>query len=365
MIFFCKKTVDSNYELLPEGELSNMVTALSSVIIIDSYDLFRTQDQISRIDRSTIKKSICILSSQVTNQQQQLIETTFEHIISLPTTKEIFNQNIASIIQNQSAQTQLLKCDRYGGGEEIPKSIKGYFAGNSQIMKNLRKEILLASESDFPVLLIGESGVGKTLAAKLIHKLSERAAFDFVPINMSNLSDTLCESTLFGTVAGAYTDAKTQNGLLHKADGGTFFMDEIGTTMPTVQSKLLTAIEDKKISPLGATTSRKIDFRIISSTNEDIKKLVAEKIFRFDFFCRISDIVIEIPPLRNHKEDIPNLCRDFIKNEKTVITKEAIQKLQTHEWPGNIRELQKCIRRAELVCKENVITPENIDFGLF
>jgi DNA-binding NtrC family response regulator len=218
------------------------------------------------------------------------------------------------------------------------------------------------------VLITGESGTGKSLIARAIHRHSSRRDKPFVEVACGALPDTLLESELFGHVAGAFTGAVGEKmGKFKQADGGTIFLDEIATASPGMQVKLLRILQDLEFEQVGGTKTFKIDTRIILATNEDLGKAVAEGRFRQDLFYRINVINIELPPIRERISDIPALAEHFLKSvceeaHKKVhgFTDDAMQALQRYRWPGNVREMQNVIERAVLLGKNSVIGVEDL-----
>ena len=228
------------------------------------------------------------------------------------------------------------------------------------------------ANSDFPVLITGESGTGKELMAERIHKMSGRKHQPFLVQNCSTIPETLLESELFGYKKGAFSGAlKDKTGLFEAADGGTVFLDEIGEMPFNLQASLLRVVQNSEIKPLGSTTVKKVDIRIISATNIDIKKAIEKEQFRSDLFYRLSVLPIHLPPLRERKRDIPLLLNHFIKVESLkldvpykIFDDQAMQALINHSWPGNIRELENLVRYLLVSTTEIVISldklPKNI-----
>lgn len=240
--------------------------------------------------------------------------------------------------------------------------------GNSKVMEDIFNIIKKVAKTDANVLILGENGTGKELIAREVHKKSNRADEVFVSVDISALPDSLFESELFGYVKGAFTDAKSDKpGRFEIAAGGTLFLDEIGNLSLTAQSKLLTVLQNREINRLGATYKIPIDVRLVCATNKDLNKMVALGEFREDLLYRINTIHIELPPLRERKEDIPLLV-EFFKNKyenkygKLTDVQESIyKKLKAYHWPGNIRELQHAVEKA-VILSEGVHLTEN-DFG--
>jgi two-component system nitrogen regulation response regulator GlnG len=213
---------------------------------------------------------------------------------------------------------------------------------DEQILKQL-DELLQYSSTNIPILILGETGTGKTKLAEVIHKYSQRKG-NFVPINCSSYTEELLEAELFGYKKGAFTGAyEDKKGKLLEANNGTLFLDEIGTITNEMQTKLLKVIEEKKFYPLGSNKLEHSDFRIISATNEDIEKLVSSGKLRFDFFQRIHGFTIKLKPLSERKKDIFPLIKHFSGIRKLAFSNEARKFIEDYSWPGNIRELKKFV----------------------
>lgn len=239
----------------------------------------------------------------------------------------------------------------------------GSIISESRKMKEVLGLIARVAKSDSTVLVQGESGTGKEVVARLIHRTSIRKSCRFVPISCAALPETLLESELFGYERGAFTGAeKRKIGKFELADKGTLFLDEIGDLPLTTQVKLLRVLQEFTFERLGGTSPIKVNVRLISATNQDLKKKVAEESFREDLLYRINVITIDLAPLRERKEDIRPLAEHFIekfssKCRKTIkgFSKESMEKLLRYTWPGNIRELENVIERAVVLCRGDVI----------
>jgi DNA-binding NtrC family response regulator len=226
--------------------------------------------------------------------------------------------------------------------------------GKSERMQKVYDLITQVAASRATVLITGESGTGKELVAKTIHATSPRADKPFVPVNTGSMPVDLLESTLFGHVKGAFTSAiATKRGLFEVADQGTIFFDEIGTIGVETQAKLLRVIQEREFMRLGATENIKVDVRILAATNSDLKKMVQANKFREDLYYRLNVITVNLPPLRDRKEDIPLLVEHFLAKycsengrEDVKFSPEAMKLLMDHDWPGNVRELENAIERA-------------------
>jgi len=241
--------------------------------------------------------------------------------------------------------------------------------GKSSSMQKIYDLIERISDSSSNVLITGESGTGKELVARAIHYNGNRKGGPFMAVNCAAIPETLLESELFGYKKGAFTDARSdKKGLIFEANGGTLFLDEI-TEMPlTLQAKLLRVIEEREVRPLGDTKSYPVDVGIISTSNRDIKSLIQQGQFREDLYYRLKVIDIELPPLRDKKEDIPLLVQHFIKKfngemkKKNIsnISEDALKILLNYSWPGNVRELENVIQRAITLTRHETILPEDL-----
>jgi DNA-binding NtrC family response regulator len=240
--------------------------------------------------------------------------------------------------------------------------------GKSPSMQKIYDLIERISGSSNNVLITGESGTGKELVAKAIHYSGSRKGGPFIAVNCAAIPETLLESELFGYKRGAFTDAKTdKKGLLFEATAGTIFLDEI-TEMPVVlQAKLLRVIEEREVRPLGDTHAHPIDVRIVSSSNRDMKDVIHQGRFREDLYYRLKVIDIELPPLRERREDIPLLVEHFVqrfgqepKKKVSRVSEEVLKVLINYAWPGNVRELENVIQRAITLCQHDVILPEDL-----
>jgi DNA-binding NtrC family response regulator len=238
--------------------------------------------------------------------------------------------------------------------------------GKSEPMLKIFDLVSQVAPSRSTILLQGESGTGKELIAKAIHLHSARRDRSFVPVNTGSMPADLLESNLFGHVKGAFTSAiASKKGLFEVADRGTLFLDEIGTMSLDTQSKILRVLQDRKFMHLGGTQEMQVDVRIIAATNVDLRQMVREGRFREDLFYRLNVITIDLPPLRQRREDIPLLVDHFLKkysdeNERPRcrVSTEALRPLLTYPWPGNVRELENVIERAVVLSSGTEITPD-------
>ena len=238
----------------------------------------------------------------------------------------------------------------------------------SKALRDVYERAMLAARSNLSVLLLGETGVGKDVLARDVHKRSPRAERPFIPLNCAALTATLLESELFGHERGAFTGASiSREGLFEAADGGTVFLDEVGDLPATTQAKLLRVLEDRRVRRIGARTFRDVDVRFIAATNHDLEKRVADGTFRQDLYFRIAGIVLTVPPLRERPEEIVPLAHRFADNvcrqmgrPTPRLTPETLEKLTAHAWPGNVRELRNVIEQCVALCEGDAILPEHL-----
>ena len=315
------------------------------------------QKQIKRID-PTLPVIIITAIGAVETAVTATKEGSFDYI-----TKPWNNEKLVVIATNAIKQRQLLSENM-----QLRRALKERFGydnivGKSEKILRVLDLVSLVAASRSTVLIQGESGTGKELVAKAIHLKSPRADKAFVPVNSGSMPVDLLESTLFGHVRGAFTSAiASKRGLFEVADQGTIFFDEIGTIGMETQAKLLRVIQEKEFMHLGGVDTIKVDARIIAATNVDLKKLVDEGRFREDLYYRLNVINIQVPPLRERREDIPALVESFTKkyceeNLKPLYRfgSEALKVLMDYYWPGNVRELENVVERAVVLSQDEVI----------
>lgn len=245
--------------------------------------------------------------------------------------------------------------------------IASRLTGTSAAIQKIRGELVLAAEKNCPVLITGENGTGKSLAATLIHSMSPQGkkGKPLFTENAASISENLAESELFGHEEGSFTGAeRTRKGIFEAADGSTLFLDEIGELNLSIQAKLLHVLQNGIIRKVGAEKPKKINVRMIYATNANLRQKIAEGKFRRDLYYRINAFEIRLPPLRERTEDIETLCAQFFeKNGENIrISPSALLKLREYSWPGNIRELENVLNRAVLKTRTKIIQPETIDF---
>ena len=321
-------------ELLPEVEVI-MMTAFASVDTAREAFLLGAYDFVQKpFDNDLLKET-------VTRALQK---------VSLIKEKEALLAENQVLIQDQRKRGKL-------------NNIIGHCEGMQALYKMIETVALVQST----VLVTGESGTGKELVARAIHDLSPRAEKPFVSVNCGAFTETLLESELFGYVKGSFTGANTnRKGLFEAAERGTIFLDEIGEMSPAMQVKLLRVLQERKLRPVGATEETLVDTRVIAATNRDLASMVTEGTFREDLFYRISVIPIELPPLRERVEDIPELAEHFVgkfcaqAGRTLSLSEKALHLLENYSWPGNVRELEHTIERAVALESTDSIQPERL-----
>lgn len=324
---------------------------------------FECLEQILSIDSEAVV--IFMTAYADTEKAVRAIKAGATDFISKPWEKEKLLSTLFAALKLRESQqkVKLLKeqvVALSGQDEDKPEMI-----GESAVMKQVFNTIYKLSDTDANILILGENGTGKDLVARSIRFFSARKDRPFVSIDLGSIPETLFESELFGHEKGAFTDARTAKaGRIETAANGTLFLDEIGNLSPSMQSKLLTAIEKKEISRIGSTKTRPIDTRLICATNANIHQMVLDGTFRQDLLYRINTIEIHIPPLRERGEDIILLAEHFIeryahKYKKDIkgITRDGKLKLKKYSWPGNVRELQHAIERAIILSDGGWLTP--------
>src|SRR5947199_5024483 len=244
---------------------------------------------------------------------------------------------------------------------------RGEMIGHSDVMQEVFRLVDQVAPARSTVLITGESGTGKELIAKAIHEASPRVQKPFVTVNSSNIPSELLESELFGHTRGAFTGAiAAKKGLFEVADGGSIFLDEIGDIPAETQVRLLRLIQEREFTPLGDTSPRRVDVRIIAATNIDLKEAVRQGMFREDLYYRLSVVPIELPPLRDRREDVLPLAQHFVRNYNAEngrhvadqIAPEVLSLLESYSWPGNVRELENAIERAVVIAPGDEVTRE-------
>jgi len=230
--------------------------------------------------------------------------------------------------------------------QEKMNELSSIFVGNSQAIKDLRRDIIHAMDSDSPVLLTGPSGTGKTMAARFIHQGSKRSKGPFYSLNMLSLAQGLIESELFGSVEGAFTDARRRPGYIASAEGGSLFLDEIGDVILPVQGKILYVVENGTFQSVGSEQEKKCNARLMFATNADLRVKVKKGQFREDLYYRLLPQIIHFPSLNQRRDDIPHLASYFLRKSGKHLSPGAQKLVETLEWRGNVRQLKNCLLKA-------------------
>jgi len=283
--------------------------------------------------------------------------------------KPFSNDELLAICRRAS-EARVLKEENRELRQEIrqrDRSVRGRPIGKSRSFVEVLDLAETVAPTDSTILLSGESGTGKEVLARFIHGISTRSDGSFFSINCGALPESLLESELFGHVKGSFTGAvKDKDGLLVAAEGGTFFLDEIGEMSPATQVKLLRALQEREVIPVGATEAVPVDVRIIAATNRNLEEEIRRGGFRSDLYYRLNVIALHMPPLRERREDIPLLARHFLsrveprEGEGPVLTEEAMDALVQYDWPGNVRELENALERAGVVAGGPEIRPAHL-----
>ncbi|MFI3272426.1 MAG: sigma 54-interacting transcriptional regulator [Pseudomonadota bacterium] len=268
-----------------------------------------------------------------------------------------------SLNRKVKAREEILRAENTSLRYQINQKTNGlYMVGPSSAMMRVQRQLQKVAPTKATVLLLGESGVGKTLIAKLIHQLSERVDHPFIKVNCAAIPENLLEAEFFGVEKGAYTGAaQSRAGRFEEANGGTIFLDEVGELPLAVQSKLLRIIQEKEFERLGSTRTRTTDVRIITATNQDLATLSARGTFRQDLYYRLNVFPISVPALRERKEDVPNLLNHFLAKiskeygRSLAFTAEALHILTQYDWPGNVREMENLMERLVILADNDRI----------
>lgn len=286
-------------------------------------------------------------------------------------TKPVNLNNLLAMVDKYKDQNQIYQENKELQRELSELKSKNYYSkiiGKSAAVEKLMEKAVKVADSNLSVLINGESGVGKQLVAEAIHKNSPRRDGPFVDVHCASYNSNLLEDELFGHEKGAFTGAVARKkGVFERADGGTLFLDEIGEISPDVQVKLLKVLEEKRFERLGGEESVRVDFRLVSATNKNLAEMVEKGTFRQDLYYRINGITLQVPPLRERKEDLPLLAMSFIQkfnaeNGKHVegLSKAAKNAIYNYDWPGNIREMQNCLSSAVVMSQGKLIQLDDL-----
>lgn len=355
---------DEGFQVLTADNAENALTLFAgeevSVTLTDikmpGMDGLELLDQIKSIDEEAIVIIMTAYSS-VDSAIAALRKGAYDYV-----TKPFVNEDLLQTVKNAVRTKELFRENRNLRRELGRKYSFSEIVGTSEVLQNVFRVVEKVADTDASVLIEGESGTGKELVARSIHFNSRRAAKPFLAVNCGALPESLLESELFGHAKGAFTGAiADKKGLFRSADGGTLLLDEIGEMPQVLQVKLLRALQEREVTPIGASVPIKFDTRIIAATNKNLETEVAENRFREDLFYRLNVIEIQLPPLRKRREDIPLLAKHFAgeiarkqkTNEKTI-SKEAMFALVNYTWKGNVRELQNAVERAFILSGEEI-----------
>ncbi len=284
--------------------------------------------------------------------------------------KPFANDELLAICR-RAVEARQLKVENRRLKKEIrrrDRSVEGRPIGRSRTFTEVLELAETVAPTDSTVLISGESGTGKEVVAQYIHRLSDRAEGPFLSINCGALPESLLESELFGHTRGSFTGAvKDRDGLLVAAHGGTFFLDEIGEMSPATQVKVLRAIQEREVIPVGATQAVAVDVRIIAATNRDLEEELRKGTFRTDLYYRLNVIQLRLPPLRDRREDIDLLARHFLERlaqregaAPREMADETLEALRHYDWPGNVRELENALERAAVVAGGGMLQPDSL-----
>lgn len=290
-------------------------------------------------------------------------EISFEEDIRFLSIVATLIAQFVSLNRQVKAREEKLREENISLKAQLSKHTRQFFmVGKSGSMVEVQQLIKKVAPSKASVLLLGESGTGKTLVARIVHELSNRSKYPFVKINCASLPENLLESELFGHEKGAFTGAmKVKAGRFEEADGGSIFLDEVGELSLSLQAKLLRFLQEREFERLGSNKTIRVDVRIITATNKDLSEAVNRGLFREDLYYRLNVFPIQVPPLRERKEDIPYLLNHFLERaskeygRRFRITPQALDVLVQYEWPGNVREMENLIERMAIMAEDNEI----------
>jgi DNA-binding NtrC family response regulator len=344
---FTANSAENAIQILSENEISITLTDIK----MSGKDGLELLDQIKAVDPEAIVIIMTAYSS-VDTAVAALRKGAYDYV-----TKPFVNEDLLQTIKNAVTQRQLFTENRFLRRELRGKYDFSEIIGRSDSLQRVFDLVNKVAGTNANVLIQGESGTGKELVARSIHFNSERAENPFLAINCGALPESLLESELFGHTKGSFTGAvANKKGLFRSAAGGTIFLDEIGDMPPLLQVKLLRALQEHEVTPVGASTPVKFDARIIAATNKKLEIEVADGRFREDLFFRLNVVEIDVPPLRERRDDIPLLIGHFLTKSardqnagERVVSNKVISALVNYDWPGNVRELQNVVERAVIL----------------
>ncbi|HWO04019.1 MAG TPA: sigma-54 dependent transcriptional regulator [Methylomirabilota bacterium] len=316
--------------------------------------------EIKRLD-AEVPVIICTAHADLATAVRAMKLGAYDYLTK-PFDVELLILTLERAVERHRLHSRIEELKRQGQGSSLAERM-----GGSPAIAQVIQQVTQVAESNFTVLVQGETGTGKELVARAIHQQSPRRPAPFVAVDCGAIPETLVESELFGHERGAFTGAQARReGHFQLAKGGTLFLDEIGNVPLATQAKLLRALEQREVNPLGATRAVAVDARIIAATNSELEESVKAGRFRADLYYRLSEFTIALPPLRSRREDIMHLSQRFLdevsmelRRPVRRIADEAMQVLLHHDWPGNVRELRNVVRKAALLATD-VVTPEHI-----
>lgn len=364
IIIYCNKAFEENYGLKKEDILGKNVSFLEESGYSTKSPIpvvLKTKSKFSLEQDTQTGKKLIITATPVFDENGDL-EFTVENCRDITELNNIKNklEDTKKQVKKYKSEVETL----YRTALRIEDTV----IMDGLVMKPIINTVNHVSKTDVSVLLLGESGTGKSSLARYIHHNSNRTNGPFITINCATISPQLLESELFGYTSGAFTGASTKGkvGLVELADGGTLFLDEIGDIPQNLQAKFLQLIQDKTFTPVGSLKNKKVDIRIISATNADLISKIKEKKFREDLYYRLNVIEIKLPPLRERRDNLVEIIKYYFNryssdfNLNKTISKDAIDIIANYRFPGNIRELQNIIQKILLTCTDNHITIDDL-----
>lgn len=371
IVQFMSKSLEPSYKLKAEAAIGRNIaelnpnTRLPMILKTGKAEIGRSaivDDRNQIVARIPIKRRGRIIGAigKVTSVYPDNLKEIFEKIVTLESNIDYYKSHM-DFLRQELYQTNR---SRYSFENIL---------GNSEKLSAAKDMARKAARSDLPVSIIGESGTGKELFAHAIHQASRRSENAFVRVNCASIPESLIESELFGYEPGSFTGAnkKGKIGKFELAHNGTIFLDEIGDMPLNTQVKLMRVIQEKEIEKIGANDTKRVDFRLITATNRNLEEMVKKRTFRLDLLYRINVVMINLPPLREMKEDIPLIARHFLSQlnhlseyDVNSIHEEAMAIFKNYSWPGNIRELNNVIQRALITCSGNQIEIEDLPNAL-
>lgn len=321
-------------------------------------------EHIMTFDESQRPSIIVITAFGSVRQAVEALQAGADDFLTKPLDLDHFLLSVAKVLEHKRVRAELSVFRQLSKKEH---SFHG-MTGSSRVMRHLYDQIRVVARAQGPVLINGESGTGKELVARAVHAESDRKEGPFLAVNCAGIPAELLESEFFGHAAGAFTGAqKARKGLLQEAQGGTLLLDEIGEMPLTLQAKLLRALQDGSVRPVGQDTEVQVDVRIIAATHRDLKQKVAEGSFREDFYYRLETFAIQIPPLRDREDDLELLAQQFVRHHAVGQSREiqgfdaaALAHIRAYTFPGNVRELQNVVERAVAFCESDWIEPRHL-----